>query len=185
MKLPFVRRTTADELRSQLAHAERGAAALAASVEVKNGEVVRLTDDLNNARLAREALKAAYEITNSRARRAEESSAELKTYLRTVPALPDTGETSVDEPQREPENRDYAFTLLNLVLPQFADLIARNGGVLPEDNYEALSIYVNGASRHGLTEAEVEDLRVRHNLPAPIFQRAKDFASRPLPASAA
>lgn len=182
MKLPFVRRTTADALRSQLAHAERGAAALAASIEVKNGEVVRLTDELNEARLAREALKAAYEIANSRARRAEESSAELEARLRAVPALPDAGETSVDEP--EPENRDYAFTLLNLVLPQFADLIAQNGGALPEDNYEALSIYVNGASRHGLTEAEVEELRVRHNLPAPIFQRAKDFASRPLPAAA-
>ncbi|MDR3033456.1 MAG: hypothetical protein LBV78_10175, partial [Kitasatospora sp.] len=74
---------------------------------------------------------------------------------------------------------------LNLAFRQFATVIAQNGGVLPDDHYEALSIYVNGASRHGLSDAEVEEIRVRHSVPLPIFQRAKDFVPRGLPAGAA
>ncbi|MGW8985149.1 hypothetical protein ACWGQ9_21090 [Streptomyces parvus] len=136
MNLPFVRRTTADALRSQLAHAE-------------------------------------------------EKVVELETRLQAVQELPGAGESSMDEPEVDSEERNYAFTFLNLVLPQFVDLIARNGGVLPDDNYRALSTYVNGASRYGVTEAEVEELRVRHNLPARIFQTAKDFESRPSSVGAA
>ncbi|MGW2089103.1 hypothetical protein [Streptomyces sp. NPDC001880] len=183
MKLPFARRATVDALRTQLARAEQEVVAQAASVEAKDGEVKRLTDELNLARLARKASMAAYEIADSRAGRAEEKVVELETRLRTVQERPDAVETSVDGPGAE--DRDYAFTFLNLVLPRFADVIAQNGGVLPDDNYEALSIYVNGASRYGLSDAEVEELRVRHGLPAPIFQRARDFAPRALPAGAA
>ncbi|MFB7926410.1 hypothetical protein, partial [Streptomyces sp. NPDC056081] len=182
MKLPFVRRTTADALRTRLARAEQEVVARAANVEAKDSEVKRLTGELNNARLARKASTVAYEIADARASDAEEKVAELKTRLRTVQEQPDAGETSADEPGVE--DRDYAFTFLNLVLPRFADLIAQNGGVLPDDNYEALSTYVNGASRYGLSDAEIEEIRARHGLPAPIFQRAKDFAPR-LPTGAA
>lgn len=174
MKLPFVRRTTADALRDKLARAEREVVAQAVSVVVKDGEVQRLTDELNDARLARKAGMAAYEIADSRATRAEEKVVELETRVRTLQEQPDVGET-----------RDYAFSILNLALPQFADVIAKNAGVLPDDSYEALSIYVNGASRYGLSDAEGEALRVRHGLPASIFQRAKDFVPRALPAGAA
>ncbi|MFK0112504.1 hypothetical protein [Streptomyces sp. NPDC091217] len=182
MKLPFVRRTTADALRTQLARAEQEVVAQAVSVEAKDGEVERLTDELNDARLVQMAATAAYEISDSRATRAEEKVAELKARLRTLQEQPDAGEASTDEAGTE--DRDYAITLLNLVLPQFVAVIARNGGVLPDDNYEALSIYVNGASRYGLSDAEVEELRVRHGLSASIFQKAKDFVPRALPAGA-
>ncbi|MFF5475399.1 hypothetical protein [Streptomyces achromogenes] len=187
MKLPFVRRTTADALRDQLARAEQEVAAQAVSAEAKDGEVKRLTDELNDARLARKAALAAYEIADFRARRAEEKVVGLEARLRAVQEQPDAGETSTPEPRAKDRDRDrdYAFTLLNLVLPQFANAVAQNGGVLPDDHYEALSNYVNGASRYGLSDAEVEELRVRHGLPAPIFQRAKDFVPRALPAGAA
>ncbi|MEU3954023.1 hypothetical protein AB0F45_17150 [Streptomyces achromogenes] len=185
MKLPFVRRTTADALRDQLARAEQEAAAQALSAEAKDGEVKRLTDELNDARLARKAALAAYEIADFRARRAEEKVAGLEARLRAVQEQPDAGETSTPEPRAKDRDRDYAFTLLNLVLPQFANAVAQNGGALPDDHYEALSNYVNGASRYGLSDAEVEELRVQHGLPALIFQRAKGFVPRALPADAA
>ncbi|MGW2952771.1 hypothetical protein [Streptomyces eurythermus] len=183
MKLPFVRRTTADVLRNQLARAEQEVAAQAVSAEAKDGEVKRLTDELNDARLARKAALVAYEIADSRASRAEEKVAGLEARLRAVQEQPDAGETSTAEPRAE--DRDYALTFLNLVLPQFANVVAQNGGVLPDDHYEALSNYVNGASRYGLSDAEVEELRVRHGLPALIFQRAKDYVPRARSAGAA
>ncbi|MEU3400687.1 hypothetical protein [Streptomyces filamentosus] len=176
MKLPFVRRTTADALRDKLARAEQEAAAQAVSVEAKDAEVKHLVGELNEARLARTSALAAYEVADSRANRAEKKAAELEVHLRAVQEQPDAGETSTAEPRAK--ERDYAFHYLNLVLPQFADVVAQNGGVLPEDHYEALSNYVNGAARYGLSDAEVEELRARHGLPAPIFQRAKDFAPR-------
>ncbi|MFF1511878.1 hypothetical protein [Streptomyces sp. NPDC058326] len=183
MKLPFVRRTTADALRDKLARAEQEVTAQAASAEAKDAEVKRLTGELNEARLARKSALAAYEIANSRASTAEEKVAGLEARLRAVQEQPDAGETSTAEPQAE--DRDYALHFLNLVLPQFADAVAQNGGALPEDHYEALSNYVNGAARYGLSDAEVEELRARHGLPAPIFQRAKDFVPRALPTGAA
>ncbi|MFI8326375.1 hypothetical protein [Streptomyces sp. NPDC085529] len=176
MKLPFVRRTTADALRDKLARAEQEAAAQAVSAEAKNAEVKRLTGELNEARLARKSALAAYEVADSRANRAERKAAALEVRLRAVQEQPVAGESSTAEPRAK--DRGYAFHFLNLVLPQFADVVAQNGGVLPEDHYEALSNYVNGASRYGLSDAEVEELRARHGLPAPIFQRAKDFVSR-------
>ncbi|MEU8622663.1 hypothetical protein [Streptomyces sp. NPDC048623] len=182
MKLPFVRRTTADALRDKLARAEQEVVAQAVSAEAKDGEVTRLTGELNEARLARKSALAAYEVADSRASSAEKKVAELEARLRAVQEQPDAGEASTAEPRAE--DRDYAFHYLNLVLPQFADVVAQNGGVLPEDHYEALSNYVNGASRYGLSDAEVEELRVRHGLPAPVFQRAKDFVPRALPAGA-
>ncbi|MFB6814511.1 hypothetical protein ACFCV8_08190, partial [Streptomyces sp. NPDC056347] len=183
MKLPFVRRATADALRDKLARAEKEIAAQAVSAEAKDGEVQRLTSELNEARLARKAALAAYEVADSRASRAEKKVAELEARLRAAQEQPDAGETSTAEPRAE--DRDYALHFLNLVLPQFANVIAQNGSILPDDHYEALSTYVNGASRYGLSDAEVEELRVRHGLPLPIFQRAKDFVPRSLPAGAA
>ncbi|MEV7282661.1 hypothetical protein [Streptomyces sp. NPDC093111] len=183
MKLPFVRRTTADALRDELARAEQEVTAQAVSAEAKDAEVKRLTGELNEARVARKSALAAYEVANSRANRAEEKAAGLEDRLRAAQEQPGEGGSSPAEPRTE--DRDYAFHFLNLVLPQFADVVAQNGGVLPEDHYEALSNYVNGASRYGLSDAEVEELRARHGLPEPIFQRAKDFASRALPAGAA
>jgi hypothetical protein len=183
MKLPFVRRTTADALRDKLTRAEEEVVAQATSVATKDGEVQRLTGDLNDARLARKAAQEAYEIANSRATRAEERVAELEAP-RTVQKQPDAGEAGTAGPG--PEDRDYAFTVLNRALPQFADIVTQNGGVLPDENYEALSIYVNGASMYyGLSDAEVEEVGVRHGIPAPILQKAKDFMSRALPAGAA
>ncbi|WP_019074373.1 hypothetical protein [Streptomyces hokutonensis] len=178
MKLPFVRRTTADALRDKLARAEEEVVAQAASVAAKDGEVQRLTDELNDARLAREAAQEAYEIANSRAARAEERVTELEARPWWFRKQPDT-----DGPG--PEDRDYAFKVLNCAFPQFADIVAQNGGVLPDENYKALSIYVNGASMYyGLSDAEVEEVGVRHGIPAPILQKAKDFVSRALPAGA-
>ncbi|MET9734523.1 hypothetical protein ABZZ79_28955 [Streptomyces sp. NPDC006458] len=176
MKLPFVRRATADALRTQLARAEKTVVAQAASVEARDGEVRRLTSELNDARLARKAALYAYEIANSRADRAEDQVVELEARLRAAQVQPDEGEAGTAGPRMG--DKDYAFALLNLVFPQFADVIARNDGVLPDDHYEALSNYVNSAPQYGLSEAEVEELRVQHGLPAPIFQRAKDFAPR-------
>ncbi|MFI5808415.1 hypothetical protein [Streptomyces sp. NPDC051561] len=176
MRLPFVRRTTADALRDRLASAERVAVAQAVSIEAKDSEVQRLIGELAEAHLARKAALAAYENANYRARRDRDQIAELQDRLRTVQEQPDAGETGTDE--HGTVERDFAFTILNLAFPQCADVIAQNGGVLPDSYYEALAIYVNGASRYGLTNAEVEELRVRHGLPASIFQRAKDFASR-------
>lgn len=133
MKLPFVRRTTADALRDKLT-------------------------------------------------RAEERVAELEARPRVVKKK--QPEASTDGPGAE--DRDYAFRVLNRALPQFADIVTQNGGVLPDDNYEALSIYVNGASLYyGLSEAEVEELGVRHGIPAPILQKAKETAPRSRPADAA
>ncbi|MFH9298823.1 hypothetical protein [Streptomyces sp. NPDC017520] len=183
MKLPFVRRATADALRDKLARAANEIAAQAASVEAKDGEVVRLTGELNEARLAREAAMAAYEVANSRANGAQVQVNELQTRLRVLQEQSGAGEPDVGEPVME--DRDYAFTFLNLVLPQFANVIAQNDGVLPDDHYEALSNYVKGASRYGLNDAEVEEIRVRHGLPMPVFQRAKAFVPRRLPAGAA
>ncbi|MEU7031420.1 hypothetical protein AB0A60_32590 [Streptomyces sp. NPDC046275] len=181
MKLPFVRRTTVDALRDKLARAEQQAAAQAVSAEAKDGEVTRLTGELNEARLARKSALAAYEVADSRASRAEKKVAELEARLRAVQEHPDAGEASTAESRAE--DRDYALRLLNLVFPQFAGVVAQNGGVLPDDHYKALSTYVIGASRYGLSEAEVEELRVRHGLPALVFQRAKDFVPRARPAS--
>ncbi|MEW2308939.1 hypothetical protein AB0918_09935 [Streptomyces sp. NPDC006864] len=183
MKLPFVRRATADALRDKLARAEKDLATQAVSAEAKDGEAQRLTGELNEARLAREAAMAAYEVANSRANGAQAQVDELQTRLRALQEQPDAGEP--DEVEPVVEDRDYAFTFLNLVLPQFANVIAQNDGVLPDDHYEALSNYVNGASRYGLNDAEVEEIRVRHGLPMPVFQRAKDFVPRGLPAGAA
>lgn len=184
MKLPFVRRITADALRAKLTRAEQEIVAQVMSVDAKDREVQRLTDELNDARLARKAALAAYEATNYRANRAQEEVVELKERLRTFQGQPDAGgETSTAAPGTE--DRDYAFTVLNLALPMFAEVIAQNDGVLPDDNYEALSIYVNGASRYGLSSAELEELRVQHGLPAPVLQRAKDFAPRATPVGAA
>ncbi|MFD8474850.1 hypothetical protein ACFV2E_22785 [Streptomyces globisporus] len=184
MKLPFVRRATADALRDKLARAEKEkeAATQAVSAEAK-GEVQRLTRELNEARLGRDAAKAAYEVANSRAKGAQEQVDELQTRLRALQEQPDAGQPDGVEPVME--DRDYAFTFLNLALPRFANVIAQNGGVLPDDHYEALSTYVNGASRYGLHDDEVEEIRVRHGLPTPIFQRAKDFVPRRLPAGTA
>ncbi|MFE7512737.1 hypothetical protein ACFU8I_16200 [Streptomyces sp. NPDC057540] len=176
MKLPFVRRTTADALREKLTRAEQEVAAQAVSAEAKDAEVKRLTSELNEARLARKSALVAYEVADSRASRAEEKVAGLEARLRTVQEQPDAGETSTAEPRAE--DKDYAFHFLNLVLPQFANVVAQNDGTLPDDHYEALSNYVNGASRYGLSDAEAEELRARHGLPAPIFQRAKDFVPR-------
>jgi len=183
MKLPFVRRTTADALRDKLTRAEKEVVAQVASVAAKDAEVQRLTDELNDARLAREAAQGAYEIANSRATRAEKRVTELEARPRWVRKQPDTGEAGTGGPG--PEDRDYAFKVLNRALPQFADIVTRNGGVLPNENYEALSIYVKGASMYyGLSDAEVEEVGVRHGIPAPILQKAKDFAPRALPAAA-
>jgi len=181
MKLPFVRRTTADALRDKLARAEQQVAAQAVGAGAKDAEVKRLTGELNEARLGRKAALAAYEVADSRASRAEKKVAGLEARLQAVQEHPGAGETSTAEPRTE--DRDYAFRLLNLVLPQFAGVVAQNGGVLPEDHYEALATYVIGASRYGLSEAEVEELRAGHGLPALVFQRAKDFVPRARPAS--
>src|SRR5262245_42778623 len=135
MKLPFVRRATADALRTQLARAEKEVVAQAASVEVKDGEVQRLTDELNDARLARKAALVAYEIANARASRAKEQVVELEAHLRAVQEQPDQGEASAEGPGAE--DRDFAFTILNRSFPKFAEVIVRNGGVLPDDHYEA------------------------------------------------
>ncbi|MEU6357017.1 hypothetical protein ABZ896_48265 [Streptomyces sp. NPDC047072] len=184
MKLPFVRRATADALRDKLTRAEAEVVAQAASVEEKDGEVQRLTRELNDARLARKAAHEAYKIADFRATRAEERVAELEARPWWVRKQPDAGEAGTAGPG--PEDRDYAFTVLNRALPQFADLVTQNGGVLPDDNYKALSIYVNGASLHyGLSEAEVEELGAQHGIPAPILQKAKDFVPHALPAGAA
>ncbi|WP_460074035.1 hypothetical protein [Streptomyces sp. YKOK-I1] len=183
MKLPFVRRATADALRDKLARAEEEVVAQVASVEAKDGEVQRLTDELSEARLTREAAQGAYEIANSRAARAEERVTELEARPRWVRKQPDAGEASTGGPG--PEDREYAFKVLNCAFPQFADIVTQNGGVLPDENYEALSIYVNGASTYyGLSDAEVEEVGVRHGIPAPILQKAKDFVPRALPAGA-
>ncbi|AVH61854.1 MULTISPECIES: hypothetical protein [Streptomyces] len=183
MKLPFVRRTTADALRDKLTRAEEEVVAQAASVEAKDGEVQRLTGELNVARLARKAAQEAYKVADSRATRAEERVAELEARPRMVQEQPDAGEAGKAGPG--PEDRAYAFTVLNRALPQFADIVTQNGGALPDENYEALSIYVNGASMYyGLSDAEVEEVGVRHGIPAPILQKAKGFVSRALPAGA-
>lgn len=92
-------------------------------------------------------------------------------------------ESGPEEPVAE--ERAYAFTILNLALSQFAEAIARNGGALPDENHEALSIYVKGASRYGISEAELEELWARHDLPAALFQQAKGLAPRSLSASSA
>jgi hypothetical protein len=174
MKLPFVRRGTADALRDKLARAEQEVVAQVTSVEAKDGEVQRLTRELGDAQLVGKAALAAYEVANSRVNRAQEQIGELTARLRAVQEQPDVGQTGMDE--HGVEDRVYAFAVLNLALPQFTEVIAQNDGVLPDRHYEALSIYVNSAPRYGLSEAEVEELRVRHGVPAPIFQRAKDFA---------
>ena len=184
MKLPFVRRTTVDAVRAKLARAEQEVVAQVASVEAEDGEVQRLTRELGEAHLARDAALAAYEVANSRTDRAQEQIGELEARLRIVQVQPAAGKTGPREPSAE--DRDYAFNVLNRALPQFADIVTQNGGVLPDEKHEALAIYVNGASMYyGLSDAEVEELGVRHGIPAPILQKAKDFVHRALPAGAA
>jgi hypothetical protein len=173
MKLPFVRRTTVDALRDKVDRAERVVVAHAVSIEAKDNEVQRLIRELAGAHLAQKAALIAYETANSRASRARDQVVELQDRLRTVQEQPDAGETGADEPVAE--DRDYALAILNFAPPQFADVSARNSGVLPDGHYEALSIYVNGASRYGLSDAEIEELRLRYGLPTPIFQRAKTY----------